>query len=93
VGAGLEGAALAALVDHACALAGLQPLLDTPAGVRAHLRRGAGTRLLFLLNYGDAEQHVAVGAGWRDCIGGEPVHTARVAPVDMRLLRGQEERT
>ncbi len=92
-GAGFEGAAMAALVDYACGLAGLDPILETPPGVRAHLRRGGGTRLLFLLNTGEVEQHVAVAGGWRDCIGGEPVHIARVAPVDMRLLRGQEERT
>ncbi len=87
VGTGLEGPALAALVDHLCGLAGLRPLVDTPPGVRAHQRRGGGTGLMFLLNYTDEEQHVAVGAGWRDAIGGEPVPRARVAPVDMRLLR------
>jgi beta-galactosidase len=91
VATALEGVGQSALVDHACGLAGLRPILETPPGVRAHLRLGPGIRLLFLLNNGDEERHVAVGPGWRDALGGEPVHTARVAPVDMRLLRGQEE--
>lgn len=87
VGARLEQPGLDALVTWLCAEAKLEPLLDTPAGVRAYERRGDDVRLLFLLNYNEEPRRVDVPGAWTDALTGEPVDAAEIAAVDLRILR------
>jgi beta-galactosidase len=82
----LEGESLAAFVRYLRGLAGVEPLMTTPAGVVAHERVGDGLRLRFLLNKTDAPVTVALPPGWRDAFTGEPCAAAEIPAVDMRLV-------
>jgi beta-galactosidase len=86
VGAMLDEAAMGALVDDLCQLAGVRPLVDTPPGVRVYQRRGPGTRLWFVLNYTGAAQTISLPGTWRDVFTGEACQAVEVAPVDVRIL-------
>jgi beta-galactosidase len=87
----LEGADLAAFIRYLAGLAGVEPILATPAGVAAHERRGDGLRLLFLLNKTETPASVALPGGWRDAFTGQPCAHAEIAGVDMRLLVATNE--
>jgi len=82
----LEGESLAAFVRYLRGLAGVEPLMATPAGVVAHERVGDGLRLRFLLNHTDAPVTVTLPAGWRDAFTGQPCAAVEIPAVDMRLV-------
>ena len=67
-------------------LAGVQPVLKTPRGVRAHERRSDDLRLLFILNYGDRVRQVPLGSECTDAFTGERVWDVAVAPSDLRIV-------
>lgn len=83
----LEGDDLAAFVRYLRELAGVTPILATPAGVIAHERVGEGVRLLFLLNKNETPVSVALPAGWRDAFTGDSCAQVEIGGVDVRLLR------
>jgi beta-galactosidase len=89
LGTVLEGAGLAALVEHLCAQASVPRGLATPQGVRAHERIGDGFRLLFLLNENEAVQTVPLPDGWRDVFTGELCRSVELGPVDVRVLESK----
>ena len=86
LGTVLEGAALAALVDYLCQLAGVQPGVAVPEGVRAYERRGEGLRLLFLINESETPQRVNLPGDWQDVFSEQAVAEVDLAPVDLRIL-------
>jgi beta-galactosidase len=86
LGTVLEGAPLAALVDYLCGLAGVQPGLVVPDGVRVYERRGEGVGLLFLINETDAPQRVNLPEGWKDVFSEQALIEVEIAPVDVRIL-------
>lgn len=86
LGTVVEGGGLRALVDYLCRLAGEQPLLDTPPGVKAHLRSGDQERLLFLLNENEEARQISLADGWRDAFTGEPVWEVEIEGVGVRVL-------
>lgn len=87
IGTSLSGSSLDGFLSWLCRLAGVRPVLETPTGVRALERRGVDSRFLFLLNFGDEQQSVALGEEWSDAFTGEALTAAEVAPIDIRLLR------
>ena len=86
LGTVLEGAPLAAFVDYLCGLAGVQPGLAVPDGVRAYERRGNGTRLLFLINETETPQRVNLPTGWQDVFSEQSLTEVEIAPVDVRII-------
>jgi beta-galactosidase len=87
VGTVLREAALASFLSWLTNLAGVQPVLATPAGVRALKRASATERYLFLLNSTDAPHTVALGEQWFDAFDGAVLTEAEIAPDDLRILR------
>lgn len=82
------GDLLDAMLDHALALAGVEPLLPTPDGVEVAARDGAGYRLLFALNDTAQEQTVTLPDGCTDPVTGQTLTGAlTVAPRDVRIVR------
>lgn len=75
------------LTAYALELARVTPVLETPAGVEACLRRGTRGDCLFLLNHGDRRQEVALAAGWRDALTGAPAGaTVGVEALGVRVM-------
>jgi beta-galactosidase len=66
-----EDAYYDALVDRARREAGLQPLVEPPAGVEVSVRQGPAGKLLFLLNHTEEEQTVAVPPERRELLSGQ----------------------
>lgn len=82
----LQGQSLQALVDYLCELAGVKPIMKTPGAVRAYQRVGKDIRLLFLVNFGDKEETVAVDGAWKDAFTGEAVASAAIKGGDVKVL-------
>ena len=55
--------------------------------MRAHERQSEDSRLLFLLNYGESEQTVALDAPWDDVFTGESCQDVAVEAAGVRLLK------
>ena len=87
VGTVLRGAALARFLGWLSNLAGVRPVLDTPAGVRALERASATERYLFLLNFTDAPQTVPLSEQWSDAFDSAALTQAEIAANDLRILR------
>ncbi|WP_324789302.1 beta-galactosidase [Streptomyces sp. H51] len=66
------------VLDRALTAAGVQPVLDAPAGVEATTRAGERGTYLFLLNHGDRPARIplsgAYAAGGTDLLTGQAVH-------------------
>jgi len=78
-----------AVVAGLCALAHVQPLLGTPAGIEAAERRDVHRRILFLLNHGTASRRIRLGPGqFSDCVAGEGLirGSVRLAPRGTLVL-------
>lgn len=90
LGTVLQGEALRALVDYLCRIAEIQPVLETPPGVRAYLRAGGGLKLLFLNNENEQARKVSVPGGWRSAFTGQPVSQVEIGPVDVQVLEKEE---
>jgi beta-galactosidase len=86
VGTVLTDDTLRAFVQWLCRLTGVSAVLQTPDGLRAYERRSDQTRLLFLLNFTDGPQPVALGEEWSDAFTGEPTSKVTIPPIDLRLL-------
>jgi beta-galactosidase len=90
----LAGADLyGALFDWLLPLVGVEPLLDTPAGVEAAARGGPAGRVLFLLNHNETPASVTLPAPYADALSGEPVpRELSLGPREVRILhqRGAE---
>ncbi len=59
------------VIGWASGLAGVQPVLETPAQVEATARWQGDHRLLFVLNHGDEQQQVSLDGDYVDLISGE----------------------
>lgn len=82
----LEPAAIDALMGYLCQQAGVTPILSTPPGVRAYERRGENERLVFILNYTESSQTVALPWDATDALSGEALRTVEIDAVDLRIL-------
>jgi len=87
VGTMLRDESLASFTGWLAKLAGVAPVLATPSGVRALERASATERYLFLLNFTDTPQTVALNEQWPDAFGGAPLSKAGIAANDLRILR------
>jgi len=87
VGTVLREGALATFLVWLANLAGVAPVLATPAGVRALERRSDTERYLFLLNFTDAPQSVSLGEQWSDAFDDAVLTKAVITPDDLRILR------
>lgn len=86
LGTRLKAEGLAWVLAEACREAGVEPALETPAGVEAVRRTQDGTGYLVLLNHTD--QSVQVEAEGFDLARGEPVGgRLELAPRDVVFLR------
>jgi beta-galactosidase len=86
VGTVLTEETLRALIAWLCRLASVEPVLETPGGVRALERRGDEARFLFLLNFTETPQAVTLDGKWRDAFTDEPAGAVDIPPIDVRLL-------
>jgi beta-galactosidase len=93
VGTLLTGDTLDALIGWLSLLARVVPVLGVPAGVRAYERRSDKRRFLFLLNFTDAAQSVALGGEWHDAFTGEQVTGADIPPIDVRVMTREVQRS
>jgi beta-galactosidase len=76
------------LIDAVLRQRGIDSAAATPEGVEACVREGPAGRLLMLLNHTDCEQLVSLDGRWSDPDGGAPLDEVRIAPLDVRVLRG-----
>jgi beta-galactosidase len=87
VGTLLRGESLKAFIAWLCALADLPLGLSTPEGVRAYERRNEKMRLLFLLNFSDVAQTVALDGQWEDTLAGGHYESVTLPPADLKILK------
>lgn len=92
VGTVLRGETLEAFVSWLCKLADVTPGLETPEGVRAYERKDDRLRLLFLLNFSEAERTVSLDAQWEDTLTGEECRQVALQASDVRVLRATKGR-
>ncbi len=83
----LRGSSLQAFVDWLTHLAGIEPNLRTPEGVRAYERQGVDFRLLFLLNFNEAEQTVPLDGAWHDVLAGQEVNEVDLPYAGVAILK------
>jgi beta-galactosidase len=88
LGAMGDAAYYAAVARWLSAMAGVTPLLETPAGVEVSERWSEQGRLLFLLNHTDVTQSVDVGSGFQDLLQGEATVSGEIClpAKDVRIL-------
>ncbi len=87
VGGVLEGQSLSGLIDYLLKIAHVSEGITAPAGVRIFERRGAGKRLLFVMNFEATAQSMIMPGEWTDALsGGRCEQPLQVAPMDLRLL-------
>ncbi|TFH05639.1 MAG: hypothetical protein E4H09_01655, partial [Spirochaetales bacterium] len=86
LGTALDDLGMDALIRYLCGKTGVQPVMDTAAGVHAYERRGETERLVFLLNFTESEQAVQLPGGWVDCLTDERVDSVAIPAVDLRIL-------
>jgi beta-galactosidase len=81
------------LAGWLCDLAGIEPLLDAPAGVEVTERWQGDRRLLFLLNHTDRKQEVCLDRRYTSLLGsdGELEGPISLAPRDVLVLAGVAE--
>ena len=87
IGTLLEQEPTTAVVDWLCELAAVERRIEFPEDVSVYEQVSENARLLFVLNWAEAERSVHIGDGWRDAFTGESVRTVVVPPNDLRLLR------
>jgi beta-galactosidase len=87
----LRGANLDALVAWLTGLAGVEPCLVTPAGVRSHERRGKDYRLVFVLNFNDQRQVFSLGGTWREVLSDREVDELDLPPAGVAVLQKVNE--
>ena len=88
VGAYLDEAAQQALVNHIVEMAGVKPVLETPAGVEARKRVNAdGEEIFIVINHERAEQVVRLPWPAREHLNGQAVvDELRLAPYGVAVL-------
>ncbi|MFJ2233096.1 beta-galactosidase [Streptomyces sp. NPDC087859] len=83
-----DPATLAALLDRIRTEAGVMPVLSTPEGVEAVLRRGTDADYLFLINHTEASAEIPVSGEARELLTGKPVPgTVTVAAGEVAVVR------
>jgi beta-galactosidase len=94
VGAYLDGDAQQALMDHIVKMAGIRPVMDTPAGVEARVRVSPeGRRIYILVNHEREEQAVSLPWPAQDHLGGQPVaDELKLAPYGVAILTRLQEK-
>jgi beta-galactosidase len=87
VGAYLDETAQDALFGMILHEAGLQPVMETPAGVEACLRLGTEAREVFILiNHENVPQTVELPWQGRDHLSGETLSTLALEPYGVAVL-------
>jgi len=87
VGTLLRGSSLKAFTAWLCQEAAVKAVLQTPPGVRAHERRCATYRLVFLLNISDQSQVVDLGEKWEEVLTGKQVTKVALGLAGVSVLR------
>jgi beta-galactosidase len=90
IGTVLRDASLQAFAEWLTHLAGIEPNLPTPAGVRAYERQGADFRLLFLLNFGEDNQTVLLGSTWREILTDQDVSEVHLPYAGLAVLKKEK---
>jgi beta-galactosidase len=86
----LRGSSLQALVSWLCQEAQVAPALHTPPGVRLYERRSETERLVFLLNFSEAEQGVLLDEPWEDVFTGKQVTQVNLALAGVSIIRRKQ---
>jgi beta-galactosidase len=87
VGTLLRGENLDVFTTWLTGLAGVEPCMATPPGVRAYERRSADYRLVFLLNFSEQPQTVALGGVWHEQLSGEAVEHVHLSPAGVAVIK------
>jgi len=87
VGTLLRGSSLKAFTAWLCQEAAVKAVLQTLPGVRAHERRCATYRLVFLLNISDQSQVVDLGEKWEEVLTGKQVTKVALGLAGVSVLR------
>ena len=86
-----EPALMDNLLDGACSIAGVSPLLDCPAAVEVARRGKDGVELLFVINHSREAQPIRLAGAYRDLLRGKELNgTAEIAANDVMVLTAME---
>jgi len=86
VGTLLRAGSLDAFVAWLTGLAGVAPILPTPAGAHAYKRQSADFRLVLLLNFSELPHLVGLGATWQDVLTGQELDQVNLPPAGVAVL-------
>jgi len=88
IGADLNGASLARVIQAFSAVAKVQKPLDVPAGVELTVRKTTAKEWIFVLNHTADTQTVSISKAFTDLVTGESL-TAKVklSPYGVRVLQ------
>lgn len=64
IGTSLDAPSAAASARAVCTAHGVEPVLETPEGVRVHRLTGPDREVLVILNYNESPRRVSVGSRW-----------------------------
>ncbi len=90
VGTLLRGKDLNAFTKWLCAIAGIEPALTTPPGVRALEREGKDYRLVFLLNFSGQTHTIPLPASFQDVFSGQQVEEIVLPAAGVAILRKEK---
>ncbi|MBN1888769.1 MAG: beta-galactosidase [Thermoflexales bacterium] len=87
VGAYLDESSQQALLDHITQSAGVQPVLETPAGVEARKRAGAQGEVFIIINHEPAEKRVSLPWAGREHLSGREGSELVLEPYGVAIVQ------
>jgi beta-galactosidase len=89
LGTRLDEPAMARVIRSACGDAGVEPVMEVPAGVEVVRRQMARSSILFLLNHRDVDVDVPITQAGRNLVDGAEVHAGllRIGPFGAAVIR------
>jgi len=89
IGTRLDQPAMARVIRSACGDAGVEPVMEAPAGVEVVRRHQARSSILFLLNHRDVAVDVPITQAGTNLVDGAQVHAGllRIAPFGAAVIR------
>ena len=87
VGTLLRDEDLHAFIGWLSNIAGVEPALSTPAGVRAYERQSQTDRLVFLCNFSDQPQVVPLDEPWRDTLTGQDIQEVQLPLAGVAVIQ------
>jgi beta-galactosidase len=89
IGTRLDQLAMARVIRSACGDAGVEPVMEAPAGVEVVRRHQARNSILFLLNHRDVDVDVPIAQAGTNLVDGAQVHAGllRIGPFGAAVIR------